>query len=118
VPEEQITLEDLSASEDLPYQEYLVMILETSERVTQNKKIKICKVQSSHHTKAKATCEREEELKAELLSKMKMTMTEKMLPPPLLLPPLLPLLRLLSRRKKTQRCWFWNRSLLRNWRSS
>jgi hypothetical protein len=26
------------------YQEYVVKILETSERVTQNKKIKICKV--------------------------------------------------------------------------
>jgi hypothetical protein len=31
------------------------MILETSERVTQNKKIKICKVQWSHHTEEEAT---------------------------------------------------------------
>jgi hypothetical protein len=64
VLEEQIPMEDLSASEDFSYQECLVMILETFERVTQNKKIKMCKVQWSHHTKAEATWEREEELKA------------------------------------------------------
>jgi hypothetical protein len=37
VPEEQIRIEDRSASEDLSYTEYPVKILETSERVTQNK---------------------------------------------------------------------------------
>jgi hypothetical protein len=41
VPEEQIPMEDLSASEDLSYQEYPVKILETSERVTRNKRIKM-----------------------------------------------------------------------------
>jgi hypothetical protein len=55
VLEEQIPMEDLDAKEDLSYQEYPVMILETSERVTQNKKIKICKVQWSHHTEEEAT---------------------------------------------------------------
>jgi hypothetical protein len=64
VPEEQIPMEDLSANEDLSYQEYPVKILETSERVNQNKKIKMCKVQWSHHTKEETTWEREEELKA------------------------------------------------------
>jgi hypothetical protein len=34
VPEEQIPMEDLDAKEDLSYQEYIVKILETSERVT------------------------------------------------------------------------------------
>jgi hypothetical protein len=34
VPEEQIPMEDLDAKEDLSYQEYPVMILETSKRVT------------------------------------------------------------------------------------
>jgi hypothetical protein len=68
VPEEQITKEDLDAKEDLSYQEYPVRILETSERVTQNKKIKMCKVQWSHHTEEEATWEREEELKAEFPS--------------------------------------------------
>jgi hypothetical protein len=65
VPEEQIPMEDFDAKEDLSYQEHPVRILETSERVTRNKKIKICKVQWSHHTEDKGTWEREEELKAE-----------------------------------------------------
>jgi hypothetical protein len=68
VPEEQIPIEDLNASEDLSYQEYPVKILETCVRVTWNKKIKMCKVQWSHHTEEEATWEREEELKAEFPS--------------------------------------------------
>jgi hypothetical protein len=68
VPEEQIPMEDLYAKEDLYYQEYSIKILETFERVTQNRRIKICKVQWSHHTEEEATCEREEELKAEFPS--------------------------------------------------
>jgi hypothetical protein len=32
-----------------------VKILETSERVTRNKKIKMCRVQWSHHTEDEAT---------------------------------------------------------------
>jgi hypothetical protein len=67
VSEEQIPMEDLSASENLSYQEYHIKILETSERVTQNKKIKMCKVQWSHHTEEESTCDREKELKAEFL---------------------------------------------------
>jgi hypothetical protein len=67
VPKEQLPMEDL-AKEDLSYQEYPVKILETSERVTRNKKIKMCKLQWSHHTEEEATWEREEELKAEFLS--------------------------------------------------
>jgi hypothetical protein len=65
VPKEQLPMEDLDAKEDLSYQEYPVKILETSERVTRKKNIKMCKVQWSHHTKEEATYEREEELKAE-----------------------------------------------------
>jgi hypothetical protein len=68
VPEEQILMEDLDAKEDLSYQEYPIKILETSERVTWNKKIKMCKVQRSHHTEEEATWEREVELKAEFPS--------------------------------------------------
>jgi hypothetical protein len=45
VPEEQIPMEDLDTKEDLSYQGYPVKIIETSERVTRNKKIKMCKVQ-------------------------------------------------------------------------
>jgi hypothetical protein len=44
VPEEHIPMEDLDAKEDLSYQEYPIKILETSERVTRNNKIKMCKV--------------------------------------------------------------------------
>jgi hypothetical protein len=68
VPEEQLPMEDLNAKEDLSYQEYPVKILETSERVTRNKRIKMCKVQWSQHTEEEATWEREEELKVEFPS--------------------------------------------------
>jgi hypothetical protein len=68
VPEEQIPMEDFDAIEDLSYQEYPIKILEASERVTLNKRIKMCKVQWSYHTEEEATWEREEELKAEFLS--------------------------------------------------
>jgi hypothetical protein len=50
VPEEQIPMEDLDAKKDHSYEEYPVKILEISERVTRNKRIKMCKVQWSHHT--------------------------------------------------------------------
>jgi hypothetical protein len=65
VPEEQIPMEDLDAKEDLSDQEYPIKILETSERVMRNKKIKMCKVQWSHHIEEEATWEREEELNVE-----------------------------------------------------
>jgi hypothetical protein len=68
VPEEQLPMEDLDAKEDLSYEEYLVKILEPSERVTQNKNIRMFKVQWSHHTEEEATWEREEELKAKFPS--------------------------------------------------
>jgi hypothetical protein len=58
-------MEELEVKKDLSYQEYPIKILETLERVTRNKKIKMCKVQWSHHTEEKATWERDEELKAE-----------------------------------------------------
>jgi hypothetical protein len=44
VPEEQIPIEDLDAKEGLSYQGYPIKILKTSDRVTQNKRIKMCKV--------------------------------------------------------------------------
>jgi hypothetical protein len=45
VPKEQIAMKDLDAKEDLSYQEYSIKILETSERVTWNRRIKMCKAQ-------------------------------------------------------------------------
>jgi hypothetical protein len=68
VPEEQVPMKDLDASEDLSYQEYPIKILEMFERVTQNKRIKMCKVQWSHHTDEETPWEREEELKVEFPS--------------------------------------------------
>jgi hypothetical protein len=54
VPKEQIPMEDLDVKEDLSCQEYAVKILETSERVARNKRIKMCKVQWTHRTKEEA----------------------------------------------------------------
>jgi hypothetical protein len=53
----QVPLEDLVTGEELAYQEYHIKVLETSERVTRNKTIRMCKVQWSHHTEEKATWE-------------------------------------------------------------
>jgi hypothetical protein len=68
VSEEQIPMEDLHAKEDPSYQQYPIKILEMTERVTRNKRLKMCMVQWSHHTEEEATREREEELKAEFRS--------------------------------------------------
>jgi hypothetical protein len=68
VHEEHLPIKDLDVKEDLSYQEYPIKISETSERVTRNKRIEMCKVQWSHHTQEEATWECEEELKAEFPS--------------------------------------------------
>jgi hypothetical protein len=44
-----------------------VKILDTSEKVTQNNRYKMCKVQCSNHTKEEATWEKEDQVKAEFL---------------------------------------------------
>ncbi|WVZ52825.1 LOW QUALITY PROTEIN: hypothetical protein U9M48_003845, partial [Paspalum notatum var. saurae] len=64
VPEEQAQLEGLDVQKDLTYTEHPVKILETFERVTRNRRVKMCRVQWKHHTKDEATWEREEELRA------------------------------------------------------
>ncbi|WVZ52251.1 hypothetical protein U9M48_003331, partial [Paspalum notatum var. saurae] len=64
VPEEQASQEGLEVQEDLTYTKHPVKILHMSERNTRNKKIKMCRVHWSHHTEAKATWEREDELMA------------------------------------------------------
>jgi hypothetical protein len=63
VPEEQIPLEELTVKENLTYEEYPVKILETAERVTRSRVIKMCKVQWTRYSKAVATWEREEDLR-------------------------------------------------------
>ncbi|WVZ97800.1 LOW QUALITY PROTEIN: hypothetical protein U9M48_043312 [Paspalum notatum var. saurae] len=57
-------LEGPDVQEDLTYTEHPVKILETSERVTRNRRIKMCRVQWKHHSEDEATWEREEELRA------------------------------------------------------
>jgi hypothetical protein len=65
VPEEQLSMEDLDLGGDLTYNERPIKILDTTERVTRSKIIKMCKVQWSHHIEDEATWEREEELRAD-----------------------------------------------------
>jgi hypothetical protein len=65
VPEEQLPMEELDFRGDLTYSERPVKILDTTEQVTHNKFIKMCKVQWSHHTEDEATWEHEEELRVD-----------------------------------------------------
>jgi hypothetical protein len=58
-------LEELTIGEYLTYQDYPMKILDTSEKVTQNNRYKMCKVQCSNHTKDDATWEKEDQLKAD-----------------------------------------------------
>jgi hypothetical protein len=55
VPEKQLPMEELELRGDLTYSERPVKILDTAERVTSSKIIKMCKVQRSHHTEDEAT---------------------------------------------------------------
>src|SRR3954465_14703061 len=58
-----VPLDAIWLESDLTYEEKPVKILETAERVTRTKTIKLCKVQWDHHTEEEATWEREEDLK-------------------------------------------------------
>ena len=55
VLEEQIPLEELDVKEDLTYEEYPIKILETVERVTRSRTIKMCKAQWNRYTEDEAT---------------------------------------------------------------
>jgi len=57
VSEEQAPLEGLDVQKHLTYIEHPVKIIETSERVTRNRKIKMCRVLWSHQTENEATWE-------------------------------------------------------------
>jgi hypothetical protein len=65
VPEEQLPKEELNLGGDLTYSDRPVKILDTAERVTRNKVIKMCKVQWSHRTDDEATWKHEEEIRAD-----------------------------------------------------
>jgi hypothetical protein len=62
---EYLPLEELEVKDDLTYKEHPAKILDTSERATRSKVIRMCKVQWSHHSEDEATWEREGELKEE-----------------------------------------------------
>jgi hypothetical protein len=64
VPEEQLPVEGLEVQEDLTYIEKPAQILETTDRVTRRKTIRMCKVRWSHHSEEEATWEREDDLMA------------------------------------------------------
>jgi hypothetical protein len=55
-------MEELDNGGDLIYNERSIKILDTTERVTCTKVVKIWKVQWSHHSEDEATWEHEEEL--------------------------------------------------------
>jgi hypothetical protein len=57
-------MEELDLGGDLTYNEKPIKILDTADRVTRNKVIKMCKVQRSNHTEDEATSEHEQELRA------------------------------------------------------
>jgi hypothetical protein len=65
VPEEQLPLEYLDLGGDLTYSERPIKILDSVERLTHSKVIKMCKVQWSHHVEDEATWEHEEKLRAD-----------------------------------------------------
>jgi hypothetical protein len=58
-------MEELDLGGDLIYSERPIKILDTAERVTCSKVIKMCKVQWSHHTEDEAMWEHGEELIAD-----------------------------------------------------
>jgi hypothetical protein len=58
-------MEELDLGGDLIYSERSIKILDTAERVTRSKVIKMCKVQWSHHTEDEAMWEHEEDLVAD-----------------------------------------------------
>jgi hypothetical protein len=55
VPKEQLPLEELDIQEDLSYKEYPAKILETAERVTRSKVIKMSRVRWNRHSEDEAT---------------------------------------------------------------
>ena len=52
---EIIEQQDLEVEPDLSYVEYLMKILDSKERSTRRKKVKMYKIQWNHHTEEEAT---------------------------------------------------------------
>jgi hypothetical protein len=64
VPDEQLPVEVLDVQEDLTYIEKPMQIIQTADRVTRSKTIRMCKVRCGHHSEEEATWEREDDLMA------------------------------------------------------
>jgi hypothetical protein len=62
VPEEQLPVEGLEVQEYLKYIEKPTQIIETADRVTRRKTIRMFKVRWGHHSEEEATWEREDDL--------------------------------------------------------
>ena len=62
VPEERVKTTYIKVESDLAYEEKLVWLLDSNERVTQNQMIKFRKVMWSNHSEQDATWEREDYL--------------------------------------------------------
>jgi hypothetical protein len=58
-------MEYLEVAGDLTYSKRPIKILDTAERVTRSKVIKMCKVQWSHHTEDESTWECEEDIRVD-----------------------------------------------------
>ena len=58
-------MDELDIQEDLSYKEYPVRILETAERITRSRIIRMCKVQWNRYSVDAATWEREDDLKSD-----------------------------------------------------
>jgi hypothetical protein len=62
-PEERVEVRHIKLKSDLSYEEKLVYVLDTLERVTQSRLVKLYKVVWSNHGERDATWEREDYLK-------------------------------------------------------
>ena len=58
-----VPLDEVQLESDLTYEEKPIKILETAEKFTRSRTIKLCKVQWSHHTEEEATWKQESDLR-------------------------------------------------------
>ena len=63
VLEERVEVRDIKLKSDLAYEEKLVQIIDSRDRVTQNRVIKFHKVMWNNHSEQDATWEREDYLR-------------------------------------------------------
>ena len=66
IPEERVAMRRINLKSDLSYEEKPVGVLETQERVTHRRVVKLYKVVWSNHSDRDATWEREDYLKEKL----------------------------------------------------